>query len=340
MTFVQNLDYQAIHSAYKALLSLANLSEENILVSLEEIEAIGLVNVPKLYERWCLLQIIMVLIQRYHYLPTNDWKRTLLRIVSSGGRSEYLEFVNFPTKRSIKLSYEPTLGNGKMPDFVMDVSFQKKGDDTTHTKRFVMDAKYYSSGHMQKLGGISSVINELYNKKNYSEDGRNAVFVIHPADKAIPVVMSPQIWGSTSFLGELEMFEWDKSLRKNRYHQYGAICANPVLRHNHLDDFQRLIGMFLQYGLEGNKHQNDSDDVTEVNFCIACGSHNLTNITKQNKNLKSRWYECNECKHFTTYNHCSKCATRIIKNGDYWTYHSQMPMEPLNIKCPACESLF
>jgi len=35
--------------------------------------------------------------------------------------------------------------------------------------------------------------------------------------------------------------------------------------------------------------------------------------------------------------HCWNCQTRLIKNGEYWTYHSLMPMQPTNIKCPSCE---
>jgi hypothetical protein len=339
MTFVQNPSYQAVHSGYKSLRSLTSLSDEDILLSLEKIDEIGLINMPILYERWCLLQIIKVLIQNYHYVPTRDWKRKLLKIVSTGRHSESLDFNNSYVKRNIQLRYEPTLNNGKTPDFVIDVNVEQK-NGSRHTKRFVMDAKFYSYDLLQGIGGISSVISTLYHKKNYSEDGENAVFILHPAQNSIVEKVSPQSWGVNSFLGELEMFTWDKLLRRKHYHQYGAICANPVLRLNYLDEFQRLIGMFLQFGVEKNQLQGGGgDDVESINFCVACGSHDLTMISKSNSNFRSSWYECNECKHFTTYNHCHRCDTRLIKNGDYWTYHSQMPMEPLNIKCPACESL-
>ena len=214
--------------------------------------------------------------------------------------------------------------------------FEKK-DGSKHTKRFVIDAKFYSYDVLKGFGGISGVINNLYHEKNYSEDGKNAVFMLHPVKNAILEEVSPQSWGANSFLGELEMFTWDKPLRKKHYHKYGAVYASPIA--GYLDEFQRLIGMFLQFGIEDNNLQRDSDDVESVNFCVACGSHELTIPRKHNGNSKSIWYECNDCKHFTTYNHCYKCDTRLIKNGEYWTYHSQMPMEPLNIKCPACESL-
>lgn len=338
MTFVQNPDYQAIHSGYKKVREFTNLSDDDLLLSLEKIEEIGLINMPLLYERWCLLQIIKVLVQNYHYIPSEDWKRKLLRIVETGKHNKSIKFVNSGLKRSIKLWYEPTLKNGRTPDFVMDVIFLKK-DETKHTKRLVMDAKFYSDDLLRRIGGISKVINDLYYKKDYSEGGNNGVFILHPAKNSIPEKVSPQIWGDNSYLGELKMFEWDEPLRGEHFHQYGAICANPVLRLSYLDEFQRLLGMFLQYGIEDNNLQGRPDDVESINFCIACGSHDLKNVPKSNNNSRSSWYECNNCKHFATYNHCHRCDTRLIKNGDYWSYHSQMPMEPLNIKCPKCESL-
>lgn len=337
MTFVQNPNYQAIHSGYKTIREFTNLSDEDLLLSLEKIEEIGLVNMPLLYERWCLLQIIKVLVQNYYYVPSEDWKRKLLRIIETGKRNQSIELINNSLMRSIKISYEPTLNNGKTPDFVLDVFFQKKNGETD-TKRLVLDAKFYSESVFRKAGGVSGKVNELYYEKDYSEGGKNAVFILHPAKNAISEKVSPQIWGQNSYLGELKMFDWDAPLRNEHYHKYGAVCANPVLRLRYLDEFQRLLGMFLQYGIENNSLESDSDDVESKNFCIACGSDDLRERPKGNNNRRSVWYECNTCLHFTTYNHCS-CGTRIIKNGDYWTYHSQKPMEPLNIKCPKCESL-
>jgi len=337
MTFVQNPDYQAVHSGYKKIREFTNLTDEDLLLSLEKVEEIGLINMPILYERWCLLQIIKVLIQNYHYQPKNDWKRKLLKIVSSNRQNEDLSLNNVELKRSIQLKYEPVLDNGRTPDFVMDVNFTRKNGERL-TKRFVMDAKFYSNDVLKRNGGISGVISNLYHDKDYSEGGSNTVFILHPAKEAIEDKVSPQYWGEFSYFGELEMFEWDKA-KRSKFHQYGAICANPVLRLRYLDEFQRMIGMFLQYGIEDNEQSGLSDDVESINFCIACGSHDLSYIPPSTDNTKSAWYKCNNCNHFTVYNHC-KCGTRLVKNGDYWSYHSQKPMEPLNIKCPACESLF
>nr|ELR5041416.1 EstP [Providencia stuartii] len=337
MTFVQNPDYQAIHSGYKKIRELANLTDEDLLLSLEKVEGIGLVNMPLLYERWCLLQIIKVLVQNYHYQPDDEWKRKLLHIVLSRKHSNPLNFNNEPLKRKVYLRYEPLLDNGRAPDFVIDVDFETKYGITKH-KRLVIDAKFYSDEIINMHGGISGVVHNLYHKKDYSEGGANAVFILHPAKGAINEIVSPQEWGQISYLGELSMFDWDE-MPRYLYHQYGAVCANPVLRLRYLDEIQRMLGMFLQYGIEDNTLSGHPDDVESINFCISCGSHELTKTATTTSNSRSAWYECDTCKHFTVYNHCYSCNTRLIKNGDYWSYHSQIAMEPLNIKCPSCESL-
>ena len=137
MTFVQNPDYQFIHSGYKKIRELTSLTDDDLLLSLEKIEEIGLINMPLLYERWCLLQLIKVLVQNYGYTPTDDWKKELINIIETKQNYQSLIFENDSLKRKIKLSYEPMLENGKTPDFVMDVFFTRKnGED--YKKRFVI----------------------------------------------------------------------------------------------------------------------------------------------------------------------------------------------------------
>ena len=39
--------------------------------------------------------------------------------------------------------------------------------------------------------------------------------------------------------------------------------------------------MFLQYGIEDNTLSGSPDDVESINFCISCGSHELTEKRRQ-----------------------------------------------------------
>ncbi|XNG94306.1 nuclease domain-containing protein [Vibrio cyclitrophicus] len=334
MTFVQNPSYQAVHGGYKKLKEQIGLTDEDILMSLEKVDSIGLVNIPLLYERWCLLQLIKCFIHSFRFQVEDGWKRKLLRILENKYSDDVIYFFNHSSKREISLSYEPRLSNGKTPDFVLDMTFETK-EGAKLKKRVVLDAKFYSRAFMRGRGGLNGVLEELAIKKDYSENSKNAVYVLHPEAHALEDAggpVSPQEWGAITYLGELRLFDWDS---RNPPHQYGAVCLNPLLSHQYSDEMQRLIGMLLQY--EPSKlHQ--SDDVESHNFCIGCGSSSLRLVLHNQRNSKKLWYQCNECELFTVYNHCHSCNHRLIKNGEYWTYHSTMPMQPTNIKCPQCES--
>ncbi|WP_282809008.1 hypothetical protein [Klebsiella pneumoniae] len=208
------------------------------------------------------------------------------------------------------------------------------------SKRLVVDAKYYSAAYLKQRGGIGGVIHELYNGKDYSECQENSVFVLHPVLDAVEKVVSPQEWAKDSYLGELSMFDWEPAHHQRQATNYGAVCANPMKSQRYLDEIQRMLGMFLQYGIEDNtSFRGASDDTHAVNFCVSCGSEKVVDVTKSmSSNNQKRWYRCNECTHFTVYTHCGTCNTRLIKNGEYWTYLSLMPMSSINIKCPNCES--
>lgn len=334
MTFVQNPNYQGVHACFKKLKEQIGLTDEDILLSLETIDKIGLVNIPLLYERWCLLQLIKTLQHQFRFSPEEDWKRKLLHILENKSANTAIQFTNVQAKRQVALFYEPRLDNGKRPDFVLEMTFNDKDGGQTH-KKVVLDAKFYSDGFMRQQGGLSEVVKKLAIDKDYSENNENSVFILHPTTQAVidakgPV--SPQEWGGVSYLGELKLFEWD---RREQSHQFGAVCLNPLLSHQHGDEIQRMMGMFLQYEHDNN---GPNDDVKNHNFCIGCGSTALRQVKHTQSNQRKVWYQCTECDLFAVYNHCYVCNHRLIKNGEHWTYHSTMPMQPINLKCPHCES--
>ncbi|MEZ9835369.1 nuclease domain-containing protein [Vibrio breoganii] len=335
MTFVQNPSYQTVHASYKKFREQVGLTDEDILMALEEVDSIGLVNIPLLYERWCLLQLIKSLTHSFRFVAEEGWKRKLLKVLAgSDSANEAISFSNTNSKRRVALSYEPRLANGRTPDFVLDMAFVSKVG-VESSKRVVLDAKFYSQAFMDQRGGLSGVVEELALKKDYSEEGQNQVFVLHPTNEALsdqggPV--SPQTWGEVSYLGELGLFEWEQRITP---HRYGAVCLNPLISHQHSDEIQRLMGMFLQYETTATR---GNDDVENPNMCIGCGSSSLRMVEHSQKNRRKVWYQCNECDLFTVYNHCGTCGHRLIKNGEYWTYHATMPLQPINIKCPKCEA--
>ena len=343
MTFIQNPAYQGVHKLYKKIMDSSGL-DTSLFDSLLEAQKIGVLDIPLIYERWCLLQIITVLIDKFHFTPQEGWKQSLLNQVLTLKKDIVLNFKNDAICREVRLTYEKELRSGKRPDFVLDItsSFNEKKVQ----RRFVMDAKFY-----EKID-ISRVVDELYNEKNYAEKSErtphNKVFILHPSPEAVPNRKTPQHWSINSYYGETPMFDWDEDKPNKPSHQYGAILLSPIKRSGaDIDDLQRLIGMFLQYGLENNDlDHNDLEYSASINpmlkeklFCIACGSDQYSYEEKtQQKGV--RWdIKCDRCNLYSQYNYCWNCHHRLIKNGIHWSYHATQALEPYNIKCPNCGKL-
>ncbi len=322
MTFVQNPHYQGAHKTYKQVINTSGL-DESLFNSLLETENIGIVDIPAIYERWCLLQIIKVLIDKYHFIPENNWKELLIAQVLKYGRNITIKLNNFDLDIHILLTYEKEFSNGKRPDYVLDVTSTNTNNERS-TYRLVLDAKFYEN--INEHGGISSVIDLLYNKKNYAEDGNNGVYILHPSKASTPLTTTPQTWSENSYYGEDLVFNWDS---KPPNHKYGAVFLSPIIHDGeYLDDLQRLLGMTLQY-LSHSKI-----------FCIVCGSVNCEmDVRKTRSGYEKYFYTCNDCKHFFVNNYCSNCFNRLWKHGSYWTYHATDASQPYNIQCPRCADL-
>ena len=350
MTFVRNPNYQGVHNSYKVLKKATNLNDEEILVSLEQIDKIGLVNMPILYERWVLVQLILVLKNKLRFTPQSDWKYKLISAIKTNKTDIEIKLEHKMAKRFVSLWYEKTLHNGKRPDFILDVTWAKANvaNEPLNFKRFVLDAKFFDKSTFLRAGGMMAKINKLYTDKNYSEGSKNPVFLIHPCIDLIEKPVTAQDWGRYSYLGEIEFNENEKSI----FHEKGAIFLSPINRDNFNDELQRLLGLILQYKIENNQVSHNENDKTEaVPICICCGSTKIKELEKSDRyynkqgvmlkrTSRSVWMQCVECELVQIYNHCGDqvCDNRIIKNGFYWSYHSARAIEPFNIKCPLCSS--
>lgn len=350
MTFVQNPNYQNCHTYYKKIKNIKGI-DENLFLQLQTVENMGIVNIPTLYERWCLLQIIKVLIYNYNFIPEENWK---LKFSSASiqdvnkVRNIKIKFFNKNIKREIDLKYECELTNSKKrPDFILDI----KSTKTDKVHRLIMDAKFHENTDIEKQ------IDLLYYKKNYSEDSKNTVFILHPDKKAIKFPRTPTKWGDDSFYGETDIthFEWDKDNYPN--HKYGAIVLSPFNEiGNFLDNLQRIIGLTMQYNSEENddityRIENQRYDAIdpiprEEIFCLVCGSSDCTleHLSASTPEYPNRWKHeitCQEinCGHFFEYNYCWNCKHRLIKNARYWSYHSLQILNEFDVKCPYCNKL-
>ena len=217
-------------------------------------------------------------------------------------------------------------------------------------KRFILDAKFKEDLASEYSGGISALIQELYIVKNYAEDNRNSVFILHPSKNSIKNRLSPLKWGKNSYYGESPMFDWESTLKHEgtfrRDHQFGSVMLSPVRDDGKpLDDLQRLIGMFLQYGMRETRKAIQLDNgefapqYNENIICIVCGSNKHYFEPSSTKKGSKYSFTCCECKHFSVYIYCYSCKNKLMKNGSYWTYHGTQPLNPTNVVCPVCDEL-
>ena len=348
MTFVQNPNYQGSHKVYKEILGLSGI-DEKLFLEIQEVEKIGIIDIPMIYERWVLLQIIKVLIDKFNFVPEENWKYKLMEQFLKIGKNIKIEFVNEKTYRKITLWYEKQITtyagkDDKYPDFILDVYSYFNQNNSVH--RLIMDAKFYENINDKHLGGQCTIIDKMYSKdednykdyRNYSLDGKNSVFIIHPSKEAIINRKTSSEWGAYSYYGENSQCNFEiKSDCEHPNHKYGAILLSPIIRNGtYLDDLQRLVGMHMQYGIEDNKLSVKDPMAKEKFFCIVCGSDKISWEKKSTKKGSKYWLTCIDCRHFSIYSYCGNCKNRLIKNGEYWSYHSGQALEPFNIKCPCC----
>lgn len=342
MTFIQNANYLGAHKSYKQIKDSAGI-DEDLFDIWQESEEIGILDIPTIYERWCLLQIIKILTEKYGFSPIGgEWKTNLLQQVVKNKYDIELLFENENIGRKIRLFYEKILDNGKRPDFIIDVRSLTR--NSSKFNRFVMDAKFRENVRIP--GQISDLMYHLYSDKDYSEGNKNLVYILHPAINAVKKMRTPQDWAKNSYYGEDILLDEEK----HPNHKYGAVLVNPFYEEyaSNLDDLHRLIGLFLQYGAEDNKDLYTSNETTQIIdakpkekiFCLVCGSSHCKVEEKQaGRNNKKYICTCLNCQHYFVISYCGNCRNRLWKNGRYWTYHKTHAFEPYNVQCPDCGEL-
>lgn len=333
MIFIQNPSYAAVKSLFKKI-SASNGMDESMLNALMAIDNMGLVNISNLYEKWCLLQIIKVLNQTYRFDLAPGWQQTLVSSILQKKYDVELRLDAPDRQQNIVLTYEKVLDSGKRPDFVIDLLSKNyvQNDNTKqwlwnneNSSRLILDAKFrgdISEHHLK------TIITELYDHKDYSEGGKNSVYILHPVPNVINKRTSPLGWGKECDYGQ------------TNNHKHGAIFLSPTLSQAQTQQhLQRLIGLFLQRNtaILQNEHITAWHNVC----CISCGNteHGKLSISyNTTRGGGDRWViECFSCKLRTIKTVCYSCQTELYKNGLRWTYHRTRAEQISNVVCPNCE---
>jgi len=329
MTFIQNIAYRNALRYYKEVLKSEGIDIE-VFDLYENVTSFGLREMPQVYELWCLVTLIKVLEESFHFAHISKDLSTLLKTIDPKKQTiaEYskIDFKNSLAGRRVTLHYQKSIAENKRPDFILEVTCNRR------TINLVLDSKFKNYNYKK------SIVYETVDMTNKYRANKNYVFILHPCkdgtfeDRNIKYTNHG---GERIFYGEGE----DQQI-KFPFHEYGYIELKP----NFTDTLKKLIAMSLEYLLEPTR--NAKQDNRDINprpenemFCLNCGGTNIT-MTESLRGNNRHYFSCTcnetDCGHKIYIDYCWNCKTKLFKHGSYWDYHLESTWSIFDIRCPNC----
>ncbi len=344
MTYVQNPDYRGALAAYRRALECAGL-EASQLDGLLRLEDLGILDLPRIYERWCLLRLVAVLREHFHLIPPADLQHQLLGSILEH-QTLSLRFEGPAIGRDLLLAYQPRLrrddrpeAQWPTPDFWLEVvpRDDRYLQGNPHP-RLVLDAKckpFRPIGDQEAGPCLIDELHELIDRRGYTEPGGNRVFVLHPGRGRDSVADD---FGYSRYGGDHLLTDgdtrpsWDQGPPD---HLHGAVLTRPGVT----DPLIRLILMHLYLGLDDSLGAYNKRSPAFTPVCPACGGAEMTHESPPGTpptDHPGRTQWCTRCDQMLVWNVSSGCGTHLWKLGGYWTFHQTHPLNPYNIRCPHC----
>lgn len=327
--FSANTLYKKTYNSFKKYTQELGLNEKTIK-QLQQIEEIGLIKINEIYEFWCLLKIIDVL-KKLRFIPEDNWQQKIVTtILKKGKNSEIALKFNHSepvlSKIELLLSYQETLQNKRRPDFTIELM---SDEAYAKTEKLILDSKFRGDVYAEE---IYKDVEEMYSGRNYSENNKNRVFVLHTSRAAMihengeSNALSPLQWGMTADYGG------DKA------HTKGHI----FLHTSSVENLQRLLGLYIleHCRIEYSQSEERITNISNI-LCIGCGSQDLK-IEYDPTGAGNDAYQikCKSCGLLMKKTICFRCGIPIFKIGPYWTYHLTKAGQISNVICPSCKSYF
>lgn len=368
MRFFQSPIYAAALAAFQQVSNL----EQRVGLSGDALDRLGRINTlhaSALYERWCLIKIIGILMRDFSFEPQDNWVAHVVTSVSQTRQPNEtgfsLNFTRTHPSMTARLDVEPVLANGRRPDFRLrfnvstsaaaQVNADERGwerrsifRDVTRTRSgLVMDAKFRTRWKPDEL---VSMLRLLVDTKKYGQDG-DRVFILQPAKAAIEHRTSPLGWRRDCDYGQNDPTG----------HAHGSIqlAADPISGAASLTNLQRLIALELQQAFPEPevgevRDRNSGRDtgplggIIEIcrsnsTFCIACGeTHEPADVKPDRTERGNRkwYYRCSGCGTGTMQTRCFSCGSLLHKNGQQMTYHLTVADQISNVVCHCCGAGF
>lgn len=338
MTFVSNPNYAASFAAHKKVREILVTGGLD-LSKFEAIQSFGILHASSIYEKWCLLQLLAILIQDFGFSAEPAWKEKLVSTSISRERNVRFELLRADVGLKVELSVQLEMATGRRPDFVLEVmdiagpGNPEEGSGVRSVDGIVIDAKFRTSW---RKGELENVLDELTLAKNYGNAVRSRrVFVIQPSESTVWPPVSPLEWGRDCDYGGTQS------------HERGWVQAGVGARGSRsIAHLKRLLGMVLQASFPAPvREETDSSDARWVSrsFCLGCGRrHSPSEIqAKTTERGKPTWLlDCADCRLWTVRTHCYGCGETLFKNGTSWTYHTTVAEQVTNVICPECMAYF
>lgn len=336
--FVTNNLYSTPYNFFRKISDNLGINER-VINQIEQIEKIGLIKINEIYEYWCLISIIKVLVEKLKFKPDKNWSEKIVNSIFLSGKNSSIS-IHFVHEGIIKpfkilLTYQKVLPTGRRPDFVLEI--ENDAAPNFNYIPLILDAKFRGDV-TNKV--IEKDISDMYEGRKYGEFG--SVFILHTSRKAMRdeneslKSLSPLSWGEFSSYGGENKID----------HKKGHIFLLPSPRYPFsLDNLQRLIGAFLQQNSEIEVCvNNERQYLTKSNniICIGCGAGDLSIHPRYTSKGNIYFFiECNKCGLKTIRTHCFECGRqKLYKNGPWWTYHMTKATQVSNVVCPSCGAYF
>ncbi len=349
VVFTQQDEYRSVLSSYRELVAQGGINEA-LLDEVFTATPRGVEALPVVYERWCLLSLIRLLLNDYQFLGIDgDWRKEVIRYaVGRHGRPFTCRFRSEPLQREVAVSYQAAW-NGLCPDFLIEVFGSSSGSKALAT--LVLDAKCKPYGPEAGLR-LADDLQELERKYRKPEIS-HLIYAVHPSLTAVRHRRTAQPWASISLYGGSRVFPWETEEFPD--HTRGAVVLRPTVpaetEESHVAPLKRLLGVLFEYSMEQPAVRREVSGVVGSRldalpdhglFCQLCGggAGEIVLEPRLTKRGVKYWCTCQRCSHFFVYSYCYDCNRKLFKHGPFWTYHDLDLLDYFHIICPGCGAYF
>lgn len=299
IVFQSNRWYAKNFNCYKQLIATKKRALEGYYFK-SEVANVRIEHLSAIYEKWCLLRIIHTLFLNYRFVPDEYWIKKLIASVKKSVNNISITFQHQDSLQKIRLTYQCEFeiqdGSTVRPDYVLE-SINDDGTISSPCK-LVLDAKLRT--FIGKNGSRRLMIN-LRDDKDYGDEGRNMVFILHPCKS----LKNDYGLADQSYSGWISAFPGSSGIK---------LVVLEWLQFLELQESNTKMRVCYQCGHAGSflkeTYQGDSGS-----FVCVCGAERIVS-------------------------HCFGCCYKpLIKNGKV-NYFDYVPNNPKNVICPSCGGRF